>query len=122
MTNALPGKTAPETGERLRPLYLPRAKAITVQRVIDLFRHDYSASDDTLRRLVIKHRLHDQTMPGAPSRISAPGLAMALAGDDDALARLRRDDREHPHNSVFQAARHPATLTCYQKLWSRRLS
>ncbi|MER9417881.1 hypothetical protein NKI95_18120 [Mesorhizobium sp. M0306] len=91
MTNALPVKTAPETGERLRPRYVPRAEAITVQRAIDLFRHDYNVSEDTLRRLVIKHRLHNQTMPGAPWRISAPGLALSLAGDDDALARLRQD-------------------------------
>ncbi|CAH2402111.1 conserved hypothetical protein [Mesorhizobium ventifaucium] len=95
MTNALPAKTAPETGERLRPLYIPRAEAITIQRAIDLFRHDYNVSEDTLRRLVIKHRLHNQTMPGAPWRISAPGLAMALDGDHEALARLRQDDREH---------------------------
>ncbi|ESW79623.1 hypothetical protein NKL07_31435 [Mesorhizobium sp. C280B] len=96
MTNARPVKTAPATGERLRPLYIARAEAITVQRAIDLFRYDYNLSEETLRRLVIKHRLHNQTMPGAPWRINAPGLAMALAGDDDALARLRRDDREHP--------------------------
>ncbi|MER9646665.1 hypothetical protein [Mesorhizobium sp. M0199] len=63
MTNARLIKTAPETGERLRPLYIPRAEAITVQRAIDLFRHDYNANEDTLRRLVIKHRLHNQTMP-----------------------------------------------------------
>ncbi|MER9216571.1 hypothetical protein NKI54_31995 [Mesorhizobium sp. M0663] len=66
MTNARPVKTAPETGERLRPLYIPRAEAMTVQRAIDLFRYDYNVSEDTLRRLVIKHRLHNQTMPGVP--------------------------------------------------------
>lgn len=109
MTNALPVKTAPETAERLRPLYIPRAEAITVQRAIDLFRHDYNVSEDTLRRQVIKHRLHNQRMPGAPSRISAPGLVMALAGDDDAVEAGR--SRAPGPNSVFQAARHPATLT-----------
>ncbi|RWP58010.1 hypothetical protein [Mesorhizobium sp.] len=93
MTTTLPAKTAPETGKSLRPLYIPQA--ITVQRAIDPFRHDYNVSEDTLRGLVIKHRLHNQTMPGAPWRISAPELAMALDGDHEALARLRQDDREH---------------------------
>lgn len=93
--SASPAKTADETGKRVRPLYIPRAEAITVQRAVDLFRHDYNVSEDTLRRLVLKYRLHNQTMPGAPWRISAPGLAMALAGDHEALALLRQDDRDH---------------------------
>lgn len=90
-----PAKSGVIAGERLRPLWIPKAEAITIQRAVALFEDDYHVSEDTLRRLVLRHRLHNQTMPRAPWRISAPGLAMALDGDHEALALLRQDDREH---------------------------
>ncbi|TPK42627.1 MULTISPECIES: hypothetical protein [unclassified Mesorhizobium] len=91
----LPVKTAPETGERLRPLWIPGAEAITVKQALEVFK-DYRLSEDTLRRLVRQFHLANQTMTGAPLRISAPGLAMVLDGDRHALELLREDDRRHP--------------------------
>ncbi|TPN58637.1 hypothetical protein FJ976_01635 [Mesorhizobium sp. B1-1-9] len=81
--------------ERLRPLWIPSAQAITVKQALEVFK-DYSLTEDTLRRLVKRFRLANQTLPGAPLRISAPGLAMVLDGDERALALLRQDDRQDP--------------------------
>jgi hypothetical protein len=92
----LPAKTAPETGERLRPLWIPQEEAVTVDRAVEMFKRDYHVSRDTVRRLVLLHRLHTQTGHRGLWRISAPGLAMALAGDVEAIELLRQDDREHP--------------------------
>jgi hypothetical protein len=95
MTNALPAKTAPETGERLRPLWIPAAECLTVKQALEAFK-EYRLTEDTLRRLIAHRRIGNRTMPRAPWRISAPGLAMALDGDCVALDRLRQDDRDHP--------------------------
>lgn len=91
-----PAKTEAATGEQLRPLWIPRAEAMTIQQVLFAFGGEYNLSEDTLRRLVKRFRLANQTLPGAPLRISAPGLAMALDGDHAALSLLRQDDRQHP--------------------------
>jgi hypothetical protein len=47
----LPAKTAPKTGERLRPLHIPGTEALTVKQALEVFK-DYRLSEDTLRRLV----------------------------------------------------------------------
>lgn len=92
----VPAKAGVSTGKQyLRPLWIPRAEAMTVQQALHAFGGEYSLSEDTLRRLVKRFRLANQTLPGAPLRISAPGLAMALDGDDRALDLLRQDDRQH---------------------------
>jgi hypothetical protein len=98
-TNSIiPAKTEAPTGEQyLRPLWIPRAEAMTVQQALHAFKDEYGLSEDTLRRLVRRFRLANQTMRGAPLRISAPGLAMVLDGDHYALGMLRQDDREHPN-------------------------
>lgn len=86
-----------KTGEQhLRPLWIPRAEAMTVQQALHVFGREYNLSEDTLRRLIKRFRLANQTLPGAPLRISGPGLAMVLDGDDRALSLLRQDDRKHP--------------------------
>ncbi|MEO9336996.1 hypothetical protein ABFT80_06110 [Mesorhizobium sp. SB112] len=90
-----PAKTGSATGERLRPLWIPRAEAVTVKQALAVFEKDYRLSEDTLRRLVKQFALANQTMLGAPLRISAPGLAMVLDGDHNALDLLRQDDRQH---------------------------
>lgn len=82
----------PPASVRLRPLYIPRAEAITVKDAV--FKFDISA--DTLRRYVRLFSIANQAVPGAPLRISAIGLAMVLDGDHAALSRLRDDDRDHP--------------------------
>ena len=57
---------------------------------------DYRLTEDTLRRLVKQFHLANQTMAGAPLRISAVGLAMVLDGDQNALDLLRQDVRDDP--------------------------
>lgn len=96
MTIAAPAKSEQPAGDRrLRPLHIPRIEAMTLKQAVHAFWDDYGLSADTIRRLVKEYRLANQTMPGAPLRISAPGLAMVLDGDHDALELLRQDDREH---------------------------
>jgi len=91
-----PAKSGAATGEPyLRPLWIPKAEAMTVQQALHVFGNEYSLSEDTLRRLVKRFRLANQTLPGAPLRISGPGLAMVLDGDHNALDLLRQDDRQH---------------------------
>lgn len=69
----LPAKTAPKTGERLRPLNIPGTEALTVKQA------------QGVQRLSIV-RGHVATL----------GEAMALEGDHCALNCPRQDDREHP--------------------------
>lgn len=94
-----PAKTGNSTGEHLRPLWIPRAECINVKTALAMFRNDYLLSEDTLRKLIRNHRIANRCMSGARSqwRISAPGLAMALDGDDEALDLLRQDVRDHPN-------------------------
>ncbi|UDL87038.1 hypothetical protein LGH82_17625 [Mesorhizobium sp. PAMC28654] len=85
----------PDKAGRPRPLYIPGAEAVTIKQALEVFK-DYRLSEDTLRRLVKQFHLANQTMTRAPLRISAPGLAMALDGDQDALSLLRQDVRDDP--------------------------
>ena len=96
---AAPAKTGMPTGEqRLRPLWIPRAECINVKTALAMFQDDYQLSEDTLRRLIHTHRIGNRHLGRERGqwRISAPGLAMALDGDDQALELLRQDDRKHP--------------------------
>ncbi|TJX02771.1 MAG: hypothetical protein E5X43_06750 [Mesorhizobium sp.] len=69
MTNALPAKTAPETGERLRPLWIPRAECINVKTALAMFRNDYQLSEDTLRFQSTGHRhFHDDMLAAELNR------------------------------------------------------
>jgi len=58
----------------------------------------FGISEDTLRRLLHSQRIGNRRLGLGRGqwRISAPALAMALDGDDHALALLRQDDRRHP--------------------------
>lgn len=93
---AAPAKTGRKAGNRLRPLYIPRAEVMTVKQAVFAFRAEYGLSEDTLRRLIGHYGIANRSLPGAPWRISAPALAMALDGDEHALELLRQDNRDHP--------------------------
>ncbi|QND57878.1 hypothetical protein [Mesorhizobium huakuii] len=92
----LPAKTVPETGERLRPLWIPAAEALSVKQALFAFQGEYAISEDTLRRLIDKHGIANRSVTGGSWRVSAPALAMALDGDTAALELLRQDNRDHP--------------------------
>lgn len=89
-------KTASKAGDRLRPLWIPRAEALTVKQAVFAFQEEYSISEDTLRRLIDKHGIANRSVTGGSWRVSAPALAMALDGDTAALELLRQDNRDHP--------------------------
>jgi len=92
----VPAKSGEATDEHLRPLWIPRAECINVKTALVMFRDDYQLSEDTLRRLIHDRRIANRHADRGQWRISAPGLAMALDGDDRALGLLRQDDRKHP--------------------------
>lgn len=50
----------------------------------------------TVRRWCRQFGVCRQVVPGGPVEISRPGLEMVLAGDMEALERLRSGDRAHP--------------------------
>lgn len=90
-----PAKTEASTDEQW-PLWIPKAEALTIKQALHVFREDYALSDDTLRRLIASHGIATRSLTRNNWRVSAPALAMALAGDEVALALLQRDDRSDP--------------------------
>lgn len=90
-----PAKSGASTGgQYLRPLWIPSAECINVKTAMAMF----GISEDTLRRLLHDQRIGNRRLglDRGPWKISAPGLAMALDGDEHALDLLRQDDRKHP--------------------------
>ncbi|WP_095204770.1 hypothetical protein [Mesorhizobium carmichaelinearum] len=71
MTNVLAAKTA------LRPLYIPSLEAVAVKQALEVF-SEHRLTKDTLRRLIRRYGLANQTVARAPLRISAPGWPWRL--------------------------------------------